>query len=582
MLLATALFLGFYASVLFHRSSSLPSASPTQDHQASSRAAPALEAVLSDLSNSLKGIQSHENRGLLAAATAAEHGEESSNAQNHSVHALAAGSLSSSSSYSSPSSEEASTVINVSLPGSAELLGEVRTLNSLLKSLVSAGGEGSKDDDGKSPAAAAATTTTTAPTSKTMASKQKDISSLSSGRCLDMHSSYENNGIKVYGCNQGLGQSFFVYSPKTQLRHGTGFCIDSEGGKNGAVRLAFCQDGRQEQVWELVDPHRPASALRNNATGKCLDVRSDDYVISAPCTNSCKQRWVPNIAGKSALESHVVPHARREPGPNDRLLCWVLTQPDDHATKAVAINNTWGQHCDTLLFISTEPFPGLDVVVLDTGQDESRKILWMKTQQAWMYIYMNYRDKADWFFKADDDTYVVVPYLREFYSHLNPNEPAQYGRRLQYSGLAGAENTFVSGGAGLLLSRGALNVLGRSVQQDPSVWAGPVNGPADLLTSRTLHKLGVPVNDTRDAAGRQRFLTLGVETERAITRAKNPDVWLWKYSPESKEGAACCSPKWISSHYMKEKQMYSLHNLLQIGCAMSPDTFPFLEPPSDF
>ena len=38
---------------------------------------------------------------------------------------------------------------------------------------------------------------------------------------------------------------------------------------------------------------------------------------------------------------------------------------------------------------------------------EGREHLTGKTMQAFRYVYENYFDKADWFMKADDDTYVI-------------------------------------------------------------------------------------------------------------------------------------------------------------------------------
>lgn len=37
-----------------------------------------------------------------------------------------------------------------------------------------------------------------------------------------------------------------------------------------------------------------------------------------------------------------------------RILCWVLTNPDNHQTKARHVRNTWGRRCNQLLFMSSE------------------------------------------------------------------------------------------------------------------------------------------------------------------------------------------------------------------------------------
>jgi glycoprotein-N-acetylgalactosamine 3-beta-galactosyltransferase len=81
-----------------------------------------------------------------------------------------------------------------------------------------------------------------------------------------------------------------------------------------------------------------------------------------------------------------------------------MTNPANHAYKATAVRDTWGQYCDILLFATTRADPLLNgTVVLDLmGASEQRELLWTKSKMMWMHSYHNYIDKAEWFFRADD------------------------------------------------------------------------------------------------------------------------------------------------------------------------------------
>ena len=64
-----------------------------------------------------------------------------------------------------------------------------------------------------------------------------------------------------------------------------------------------------------------------------------------------------------------------------------------------------------------------------------------------------FRDQADWFMKADDDTYVIVENLRYLLASYNNSQPIYFGCKFKPYVRQG----YMSGGAGYVLSREALN-----------------------------------------------------------------------------------------------------------------------------
>ena len=67
------------------------------------------------------------------------------------------------------------------------------------------------------------------------------------------------------------------------------------------------------------------------------------------------------------------------------------------------------------------------------GVQEGRDWLWAKTKETLKYVWKHHRNDADWFLKADDDTYVVMENLKNFLAQYNTTKPYYFGCRLQYS-----------------------------------------------------------------------------------------------------------------------------------------------------
>ena len=51
--------------------------------------------------------------------------------------------------------------------------------------------------------------------------------------------------------------------------------------------------------------------------------------------------------------------------------------------------------------------------------------------QAFEYVYKNHLDDADWFLKADDDTYTIVENLRYLLQDKNSSEAIFFGHKFK-------------------------------------------------------------------------------------------------------------------------------------------------------
>lgn len=238
-----------------------------------------------------------------------------------------------------------------------------------------------------------------------------------------------------------------------------------------------------------------------------------------------------------------------------KVLCWIMTGPQNHESKARHVKATWGKRCNKMVFMSSKADESLGAIALE-GVEEGRENLWAKTKGAFKYVHDNHINDFDFFLKADDDTYVIMENLRYLLSKHESTDPIYFGRRFKPYVSQG----YMSGGAGYVLSRKALVLFAGALKDRKCRQDG--GGAEDVEIGKCLEMVGVKAGDSRDELGRETFMPF-VPEHHIIPGHIPKDMWYWKYIYyPSKVGADCCSDYAISFHYVSPNTMYVLEYLI--------------------
>ncbi|CAH8524815.1 unnamed protein product [Dicrocoelium dendriticum] len=241
-----------------------------------------------------------------------------------------------------------------------------------------------------------------------------------------------------------------------------------------------------------------------------------------------------------------------------RVVCMVLTMPSNHKTKAKAVKDTWATRCNAHFFVSSVEDPSLPSIAAVRKKGDSRNALWNKTRFAVRHVYENYFEEFDYYLKADDDTFIVVENLRKLLSEHNPNELFIMGRRFRPH----VKQGYLSGGGGYVFSKAALVRIHDGVLNSIHC-AGRDHGESeDLHMGTCAEAVGVPVIDSLDAFGVERFHPF-TPAYMMDKQALDGSSWFAKYNYHKiTTGFECCSDYAVSFHYVSPSDMYVFHYFL--------------------
>lgn len=260
--------------------------------------------------------------------------------------------------------------------------------------------------------------------------------------------------------------------------------------------------------------------------------------ISTPTTPSVLNSFINPFKGN-------IQEQKNEPDIYEiRLLCWVPISPKSHESKSKAIRETWGKRCDELLFMSEIEEPQEGTVILNIK--EGRGNTWAKTRMAFKYLYDNYLNDYDWFLKADDDTYVIIENLRYMLTTYDPDLSIAFGARFARKG----NKNYFSGGAGYILSRGALKDYAEKAYPNSGLCKSKLSGLGeDVQMGRCMVNSGITLGDSRDELGKGRFFQHQIQDYiKGNYEGWYPGMIKYKVG----KGIDCLSNTAVSFHKLKD------------------------------
>ena len=247
--------------------------------------------------------------------------------------------------------------------------------------------------------------------------------------------------------------------------------------------------------------------------------------------------------------------------------------PELHRQRVEVINTTWGKGLDIAYlghgdFALSEDLKKKNSLPAQPGNTELIKFAIDKSLELWP-------DLIYWV-KVDDLTYMVPQNLNRYLASRGADgttEIAMLGRRLM---TVPGGDVFCSGGAGYVLTRGAINYIGQHWTEDACAGRGWFQNQGDIALAKCLPQGSLI--DTRDTGTPSSRATTGDSDSRGggggserfhsygPKRLMSGDVDQW-YKDYTKKwyiirgGLACCSKQLVSFHYVEYGEMAAIYRI---------------------
>jgi len=236
---------------------------------------------------------------------------------------------------------------------------------------------------------------------------------------------------------------------------------------------------------------------------------------------------------------------------------------------------TWMQHLGSesrVLFLSDFPMPcevpdALQVDTQNVTKTDPVFNLGYKELRAWEHVIDNdtLLDSFDWFYKVDDDSYVLPQNVERLVSRFDRRSIHYLGRNFKLAG----EKTFTPGGPGYILSWATLQRLKRNpfrAGPEDDKWTfkcKPFFGLAsDTAIGECLRRFGITPNQAWGVDDGERELFWPFH-EQASFQLSGTGWWYGDYAWYGhRNGRECCSNDLVAFHFMDDLHAVPLEFLL--------------------